>query len=64
MASRFGSITGKETTIGQGTPQSFPIQLDPVPYVGSIIYVENGELRYSNGTSWLEVGTGCLQGIT
>ena len=66
MSSRFGSLTGRALLIGHGVPQTFPIKLDPVTFEGAVIYADNGELRYSDGTSWLPLGTGpqCTQGFT
>jgi len=63
MPSSFRTITGLSKTLGQGIPQQFPIQLDPAPFEGAIVYADNGELRYSNGSSWLPLGTG-PQGTT
>ena len=64
--SKFGTLTGKNLLIGHGVPQAFPITLDPVPFEGSVVYADNGELRYSDGTNWLALGTGPqgLQGTT
>ena len=66
MASRFGTLSGKAQVLGHGIPQTFPIQLDPAPFEGALVYADNGELRYSDGTSWLTTGTGPqgLQGTT
>ena len=49
-----------------GIPQAFPIQLDPAPFEGALVYADNGELRYSDGTNWVTTGTGPqgLQGFT
>ena len=58
MASRFGTLSGKGQVVGHGVPQTFPVQLDPVPFEGAVIYADNGELRYSDGTAWLPLGTG------
>ena len=58
MASRFGTLTGKNQIIGHGVPQAFPVTLDPAPFEGAVIYADNGELRYSDGTNWLPLGTG------
>ena len=66
MSSRFGTLSGKNLVIGHGIPQTFPIQLDPAPFEGALVYADNGELRYSDGTNWLTTGTGPqgLQGTT
>ena len=66
MASRFGTLTGKSQLLGMGIPQAFPIQLDPAPFEGALVYADNGELRYSDGTNWVTTGTGPqgLQGFT
>jgi len=58
MSSRFGTLSGRGQVIGHGVPQTFPIQLDPVPFEGAVVYADNGELRYSDGTAWLPLGTG------
>jgi len=58
MANRFGTLSGKSQVIGLGIPQTFPIQLDPAAFEGAVVYADNGELRYSDGTSWLVTGTG------
>ena len=58
MASKFGTLTGKNQLIGHGVPQTFPITLDPAPFEGAVIYADNGELRYSDGTTWQPLGTG------
>ena len=58
MSSRFGTLSGKGTVIGHGIPQTFPITLDPSPFEGAIVYADNGELRYSDGSNWLPLGTG------
>ena len=63
MPSPFRTITGLTKTLGQGIPQQFPIQLDPAPFEGAIVYADNGELRYSDGNNWLPLGTG-PQGTT
>ena len=56
--SKFGTLTGKNLLIGHGVPVAFPITLDPAPFEGSVVYADNGELRYSNGTTWEPLGTG------
>jgi len=56
--SKFGTLTGKNLLIGHGVPVAFPITLDPAPFEGSVVYADNGELRYSDGTNWLPLGTG------
>ena len=63
MSSRFGTLSGKGLVIGHGVPQTFPITLDPSPFEGAVVYADNGELRYSDGSQWLPLGTG-PQGTT
>ena len=58
MPSGFRTVSGKTPTIGQGVPQAFPIQLDPAPFEGAIVYADDGTLKYSDGTQWLDLGTG------
>jgi len=52
MASRFGTLTGKSQILGQGIPQAFPIQLDPVVYEGALIYADNDKVYFSDGVAW------------
>ena len=54
----FGTITGKSQLIGWGNPQPFPITLDVAVYEGAVVYADNNKIYYSDGTSWLEIGTG------
>lgn len=63
MSTRFKSIGSKTITLGQGIPQEFPIQLDPAPFEGAIVYAENGTIKLSDGTQWVDVGAG-PQGTT
>jgi len=63
MSTRFRSIGSKTITLGQGIPQEFPIQLDPAPFEGAIVYAENGTIKLSDGTQWVDVGAG-PQGTT
>ena len=58
MSSRFKTLRSKTVTLGHGIPQQFPIQLDPVPFEGAIVYADNGDLKYSNGTAWIDLGAG------
>ena len=58
MPEQFRTISGKNKTIGQGIPQAFPIQLDPAPFEGAIVYADDGTLKYSDGVQWLDLGTG------
>ena len=57
MSSRFSTLSGKSLTLGRGIPQAFPITLDPAAFEGAMVYADNGELRYSDGTNWLTTGT-------
>lgn len=38
--------------IGPSRKYPFPIQLDPSYYEGAIVYADDGELYYSDGTEW------------
>jgi len=66
MSSRLKTLGGKTQLLGQGVPQQFPIQLDPAPFEGAMVYTTTGEIRYSNGIDWLEIsgaqGTTGIQG--
>ena len=63
MPSKYTTVSGKRPrTLGQGIPQAFPIQLDPAPFEGAIIYADDGSLKYSDGTAWLDIGAG-FQGV-
>ena len=57
MPSNFRTTSGKSKTIGHAYATPFPITLDPSPYEGSIIYADNDKLYYSDGASWIEVGS-------
>ena len=58
MSTRFKSMRARTVTLGHGIPQAFPIGLDPAPFEGSIVYADNGTMKYSNGTVWQDMGTG------
>ena len=61
----FRSISGSKI-VGQGKPQPTPITLDADVYEGAIAYGDDGNLYFSNGTSWLvlEDSGGAVQGTT
>lgn len=61
----FRSISGSKI-VGQGKPQPTPITLDAAVYEGAIAYGDDGNLYFSNGTSWLvlEDSGGAVQGLT
>ena len=63
MSSKFRSIRGRTVTLGQGIPQDESL-LDPEVFVGSIIYTDSGEMKYSDGTNWVlfEGGDGANTG--
>src|SRR6056300_1405533 len=66
MSTRFKSLRGRTVTLGTGIPQSFPIALDPAPFEGSIVYADNGTMKYSDGTAWLDMGgsaNNTIQGV-
>jgi len=52
MSSRFRSLRGRTTLIGQGLPQDYTT-LDPAAHEGSIVYTTAGQMRYSDGTNWV-----------
>ena len=58
----FKSISGSRI-IGQGTPQTVPIQLDPAPYKGAVAFGSDGLIYVSTGIAWNAVGAG-IQGTT
>ena len=58
----FRSISGGKI-VGSGTPQPVPITLDPAPYLGSLVNGQDGRLYVSNGSAWVDVGSG-VQGTT
>ena len=70
MSSRFKSLRGRATFLGQGVPQDYTT-LDPAPHEGSIVYTTAGQMRYSDGTNWVlfdaaaatSQGTQGIQGV-
>jgi len=47
-------LSGKTKIIGQGIGRDVPITLSPAPYIGSIIYGNDGIMYYSDGVVWRE----------
>ena len=62
----FSTITGRSQLIGWGNPVAFPITLDVVVYEGAVVYADNGNVYYSDGTTWTAIGTSAagIQGAT
>ena len=54
----FKSLSGNSRIIGRGFPQPVPIQLDPAPYEGALAYGQDANVYVSNGTAWVNIGTG------
>lgn len=44
--------TGKNKFAGQSITYATPIALDPAQHVGAVIYADDGDIYYSNGTEW------------
>ena len=53
----FNSLAGGKI-IGQGRPLPTPIALDPAPFKGALVYGDDGVVYVSNGTAWVDVGSG------
>ena len=53
----FNSLAGGKI-IGQGRPLPTPIALDPAPFKGALVYGDDGIVYVSNGTTWVDVGSG------
>jgi len=53
----FNSLAGGKI-IGQGRPLPTPIALDPAPFKGALVYGDDGIVYVSNGTAWVDVGSG------
>ena len=62
----FSTITGRSQLIGWGNPVAFPITLDVAVYEGAVVYADNGNVYYSDGTTWTAIGTSSagIQGAT
>ena len=50
---RFNS--GKTFLVGYGTRLPSPIALDPEQYEGALVYADDGEMYYSDGTDWIVI---------
>lgn len=50
---RFNS--GKTYLVGYGTRVASPIALDPEQYEGALVYADDGEMYYSDGTDWVVI---------
>ena len=48
-------LSGKQSTIGQSIVYPLPIALDPAPYVGAMVYADDGLPRVSNGAAWVKL---------
>lgn len=46
-------LSGRENLVGQGYPLPVPIELDVVTFEGAIVWGEDGNFYYSDGTDWV-----------
>lgn len=51
----FKTVRGRSPLVGHGFPQTFPVALDAVAYEGAVLYTNDGDLQYSDGSEWITI---------